>query len=348
MAKPEVKALFQLYLESRADDGKPVAASTKSNLNKVLALIPDDIDSETFVGQFGEVFERIRVTNPDSPDSSFRARKSAAAAVARWAYGERLVRKSPDLAERLSMPQGAEFANWGEEPRALTAYKALLAEMAIAGADADGLDERFISRFLDRLPDHMANWRGGWRGFRKRWLALASEGTLPEINIPTPPSKKPSSYKVAEEALPPKLQSELAVIRSRLLGEVLEERLGKKPHDESTADLAVGTVLRLLGFLHHIEEVDLDGLTMEQALALENAKRLIRFTNMRWAERNGEKANSRDIGIGTYEYGSSCSSTRLFVMDCEVKEWREITPENVGLRRSRFKNAAKPGRISAM
>jgi hypothetical protein len=285
-----------------AEEGDPVNATTKSNLKKVADLAPDQITVERFVTDLPAIFDQILSLDPKMPAGSLRARKSAASAVARWAYQERIVTISPDLAERLGMPPQFVFADWTEAPKALTAYKALLAEMSLLGASKEELDERFLAKFLERLPDHMKDWRGGWREFVNRWRTLAEDGELPDIDLPVLLTKKPDTYRIAIHDLPGHLRQQLEGVRERLLGSVLQDRLSI-PMDESTVDLQIGTVLRLLGFLKREQGLDLQKVNLTNALALENAKALIAYTNARWCERNDFAGDEKDPGIGSYEYG---------------------------------------------
>lgn len=302
MANREIAALIELYVEAMVEEGEIVNASTKSNLKKVAELTPDQITVEQFVTDLPSIFDQILSQNPKMPASSLRARKSAASAMARWAYQERIVRISPNLAERIDMPPRMVFAEWTEAPKALTAYKALLAEMSLIGISKADLDEHFLSRFLGRLPDHMKDWRGGWREFRNRWQVLAEQGDLPDIELPVLPNKKPEGYKVALDELPTHLSQQLDSVRQRLLGTVLHDRL-TTPMDEATVNLLEGTVLRLLGFLQREQGWDLKGINLLEALALKNAKALITFTNKHWYERHGVAADQTEPGIGSYEYG---------------------------------------------
>lgn len=302
MANREIAALIELYVEAMAEEGDTVNASTGSNLRKVVELLPADTTVEEFVGELPILFEGIRKENPMMPVSSLRARKSAASALARWAYQERIVTISPDLAERIGMPPCFVFAEWTEAPKALTAYKALLAEISVSGVSKEDLDQRFLAKFLERLPDHMRDWRGGWREFRNRWLALVEQGELPDIELPALPNKKPEGYKVALDELPTHLRQQLDSVRQRLLGTVLHNRL-TTPMDEGTVDLQIGTVLRLLGFLKREQGWDMTSTNLPTALALKNAKALVAFTNARWAQRNDVAADVTEQGIGFYEYG---------------------------------------------
>ena len=302
MANREIAALIELYVEAMTENGATVSASTRSNLKKVAELTPEQITVEQFVTDLASIFDQILSLDPTMPTGSLRARKSAACELARWAYQERIVTISPDLAKRLDMPPRMVFAEWTEAPKALTAYKALLAEMAISGVSREDLDQRFLAKFLERLPDHMRDWRGGWREFRNRWQVLVEEGDLPDIDLPAPPNKKPDTYKVDMAKLPDSVRRQLDSVRQRLLGTVLQDRLST-PMDESTVDLQIGTVLRLLGFLQREQGWDLTSTNLPAALALKNAKALVAFTNARWAQRNDVGVDVTEPGIGSYEYG---------------------------------------------
>jgi len=303
MSNSDIITLVELYIEAMVADGETVSAPMRSNLKTVAELLPADVTVEEFVSDLPAIFAQILERNPNMPSGSLRARKAAAAALARWSYQERIVRHSPELADRLGMPACMLFADWSESPKALTTYKGLLAEMSVAGLTREDLDERSLSQFLERIPDHMRDWRGGWREFRKRWQALVEDGTLPDIDLPVPTDKKPDRYKVSMGELPDSLRKEVEAVRARLAGTALEDRTGK-PLDDSTINLQVGTVLRLLGFLQRERGFDLSRTSLCNALQLANAKALIDYTNRRWCDRYGLDYDAdRDVGIGAYEYG---------------------------------------------
>src|SRR5690606_21312310 len=153
--------------------------------------------------------------------------------------------------------------------------------------------------FMGSLDGRIANWRQCWLAFRQRWELLAVEGLLPEIDFPDLPSKKRGSYAVKEEDLPHHLQTSVAEMRSLFIGSEIEKRLSGKSFRSATAELNIGSFRRLCGFLRIEMQRDIASMSVRELLALDNAKRLIDFTNKRALEVYGIKVGPKD----PMEYG---------------------------------------------
>lgn len=299
-----LEELVALHIDDLEESGLSSVKTRASNLRRFLKLHGDRAATDTgeILGEIDAELESMKAGSPGLPGSSYRAIRTAVLAFARWAYRERFVRIPPDLHERLAMPPVCLFGDQRRYPAAVTAYRALLGEMALCKVTSNELDEPYLEAFLCSLPERVSNWRACWREFRACWLSCVEDELVPDLDIPPPPGKKPGAYKIPMEELPTQLRQQLERVRAKLLGSELGDRL-VRPMDESTVDLQTGTVLRLLGYLKREKGYDLTSFSLSDALMLQNAKALIAFTNQRWRDRSGATREGQDPGIGAYEYG---------------------------------------------
>jgi len=294
--------LIIMYLDHLSEESPQRVASTRSNLNRFARFLADDARATDLFGSLADKLDEFRKKVPVPPSGSYRAIKSQVLDLARWCYDEGLIAIADAVAARVGMPPREVFGGWREQPKALSVYKLVVAQMDLSGVSVEDLDHEFFEHIMAALPSQLEDWRGCWRAFGRRWDALADEGVLPEIEFPRPASKRPDSYRICEEDLPPPLRSEISLVRRRLLGGPIAERQGKVPYDISTVDLMMSALQRLLGFLAREARHDLATLSLADALRLEHAMALIHWTNERWRSRSGATADA-EIGYGEYEFG---------------------------------------------
>lgn len=324
MKRTTVGELCERYIDHLEASEPARLGPVRANLHRLLKHTDPTEPLESFVTSLGERVASLRTAEPPVPASSARAIKSHAVGALKWGCDEGFLPVSENLAASVGLVATDQFAHWREDPRALTVYKLLVAEMAISGTSVDWIDDEFLAHFLDRLPDRISSWRACWSAFVKRWISLTRDGVLPEMELPLPSSARPSRYAVHVEDLPSALQAELMQVSLNLEGASLAERLGSQPLDGSTVVLVLGTIRRLLGFLIKELGVDPCTLTLSGALSLENARALVQFTNERSIAKleapDATKRNGR-TAIGEYQLGvlrQLAAAARLGLRDTEL------------------------------
>lgn len=303
MIRISISQLCDRYVEHLMAAAPSKASPVRSNLRRLHRSVDPDEDAGTFLIHLEE---RIGALSPTVPGASARAIRSHLMGALRWAFAEKLIVVPPERATQLGLLAADQFAGWRDAPRALSVYKLLLADAAIGGTRIEDIDEEYLTQFLEQLPSRITDWRSCWSAFSKRWGLLADEGVLPDLELPQPRSNRPAGYAAREAELPPGLQRELRTATTRLRGESIAERAGSAPLDDSTTDLVMGAVLRLLGYLEKVHGLDMARMSLAEALRLENARALVEFTGERYYARLGISAERDAAGrivIGEYELG---------------------------------------------
>lgn len=298
-----IASVCEQYFEHLDEVEDRNSVSIKSNVKRFRTAFEEaQFTAQAFFCDIEARLEAFRSQNLGMPSSSYRAVRTHVVALVRWAFSERLVEFSPDESVRTGMPPNVVFATWTENPLALTAYKILMAEMILSKLRIEDLDEEYMAKFCASLGERMSDNKGGWREFTKRWRQLAAEGVVPFIDLTPLPSKKPQSYRLNREQIPANLLTEIDETFARFRVQPLRERTGRIPYDDSTIDLMMNVLLRLVGFLASEWSLDLSTTTLNNVLNIENAKRLISFTNKRHIQRHNRSIVETDQ-IGTYEIG---------------------------------------------
>lgn len=296
-----MNALVGAYLEALGESESDRVSTRRSHLRSIVKHLDGSEDGTTFVNRIGEHIDAFKAAVPKR--GSHTPAISTLRMALRWAYSERLLTVTPDLAESLGMPPVAVFANWREYQQAPSVYKALLSEMKIGRVTLDDLDEGFFEKFLVELPEKLASWRAGWREFRTCWEIAAQEGSIPEIDLPEASSKRRDAYRIADDDLPERLAADLNTIRNRLFGSELAERRGVQPYDDGTVDLLVGSLLRLTGYAVQHRGVNLQQIDSFAAiLTVEHGLAMMHHVNNQWFDEHEIPQEHRaSFGIGEYE-----------------------------------------------
>lgn len=303
MTSISISQLCDRYTEHLFEAAPSKAPPVRSNLRRLLRSVAPSEDAGTFLIH---VEERVGALSATVPGTSVRAIRSHMMSALRWALAERLIVMPPERAAHLGLLPTDQFARWRDAPRALTVYKLLLADAAIGGPRVEEIDEEYLAQFLEQLPTRISAWRSCWSEFTKRWNSLVAEGALPDLELPKPQSNRPAEYAIRESELTPRLQSDLRMVTKRLRGEVIAERAGAAPMDDSTMDLVLGGVMRLLGYLGKVRGLDLGTMSLVEALQLENTRALVEFTSERYYSRLGTSPERDAAGrtvIGEYQLG---------------------------------------------
>jgi hypothetical protein len=295
--------LFDAYLEGLEESEAERVTTRRSHLRSFARNFDCDESATDFVNHIDDRIATYKLAVPKR--GSHTPAISTLRMALRWAYGEKLLTVTADLADNLGMPPVALFASWREYQQAPSVYKALLAKMKVGQVRLDDLDESYFEKFLTELPGELVAWRAGWREFRTCWTAAAKEGLVPEIDLPETPSKRRAAYRIAEDELPAQLAAEMVTIRSRLCGSELAQRRGVQPYDESTAELLVGSLLRLAGYAVQHCAVNLQQTNSFAAiLTLDHGLALMHHVNNLWLDDSEIPAELRhSMGFGEYEIG---------------------------------------------
>lgn len=301
MIRISISQLCDRYVEHLLAAAPSKASPVRSNLRRLRRSVDPSEEAGTLLIH---VEERLGALTGTIPGPSLRAIRSHLMGAFRWALAERLIVVPPECAAHLGLLSTDRFAGWRDAPRALTIYKLLLTDAAIGGTRIEDIDEEYLTQFLEQLPSRITDWRSCWSAFSKQWGLLADDGVLPELELPQPPSNRPADYAARESELPTGLQCELRTATTRLRGESIAERAGSAPLDDSTTDLVVGAVLRLLGYLENVHGLDMATMSLAEALRLENARAFVEFTSERYYARLGSPPERDAAGrmvIGEYQ-----------------------------------------------
>lgn len=346
-----VGTLIERYLKNQEEGDLRRFSSIRANLNRLLLLV----DAGTCPVYTLKSFDALlRGTKESILPSSARAIKSNLRAAVRWGFDSKLLSIDPARADELGIAPDEQFATWRAHPKALRVYRLLVAELAMAEVSLEAISPGFLQKFLAALPDRLKEWRPCWAAFAKRWKELAATGKVPAVPLPAPLSRRPSAYRIQEDELRPSMREELALVQSRLTPTSIADRNGSRPLKESTCDLAMEAVKRLLGYLAHARGVDLSLITLRDAMELNNARALIEFTTTRHRARTtstaGEATGSgRHCAHGEYELGLlrqlATVAHRGLRDDLLRKQYHEEIRFVAGEIRGRRESAKHPGSI---
>ena len=119
------------YIEEFRQEKPGSVSNAKSLLHKFARLIGRPLTIHELVLDHDDLLDGIEETETEN-QNSMRVMRSRLSAAADWAYRKGIVSIAPEMAERVGLLPRAQFAGWEEHPRALTAYKLFVNDLAYA------------------------------------------------------------------------------------------------------------------------------------------------------------------------------------------------------------------------
>jgi hypothetical protein len=230
----------------------------------------------------------------DCGQSSRTAYRSQVRALHKWALVSGVVALPENGKKSLGYPEPTRAAQGNVYPGIKRTFDGLICFAAANKLPFERLQPRHVEEFIAIWNPESNSKVVAWRSFAGWWNSRVLEASKPELQVVVP-TKKPVSYKISLQDLPPHLRFELEAARDRRLGRDHVNPTGRRPIQQSTADLEMEDILRYYGWLRG-HGVDITGYARIADAVTQDG--LIRFLEDR-NEMSKLKYDDVDNGFGT-------------------------------------------------
>jgi hypothetical protein len=166
---------------------------------------------------------------------------------------------------RLSWEPLIQRRDMEEEQR--TALKRFAAYCSARGMEIEDVDATAVEVYQIwlRVESGLKNWRSYYGRLERVWLAFSAEGLVDAVDF-APLPRKHALYGMRWEELPAHLADGFALYERLATTDDMDRCLGQAPVKESTIECNRATYLDYLGFLWHVDAVDLGKKTLPELL----------------------------------------------------------------------------------